>query len=439
MKDNRSILIVDDSPTVRRLVELIMTQEGYIVFSAEDGDQGLKLSEEKTPSLILVDFLMPRMNGYQFCKIIRSKDELRHIPIILITAKGEDVATTFEEKFGVIEYFQKPFEPDELVQKVNEVIGKAEKKETVVAENETSETDSHPGPSFTLETLESVIDKVVKKYFRNEMQVLLKNLIVDTMKELELSEKQNLLFSGQIKSVTMPDILQFIDTLKLTGKLSVLSPFLYSEIYIENGMIVFATLSKKGYHKFVTDLIMDDGKINKEEISRLLAESKYKKIPIGRILVEKGIITEDELMQYLKRMAEDAFFMMIETDTGNFYFEATPIPVQFNDIKFRIPMPGLILDGLRRFDEKKVAAEVLSDDSVVFARLITNADEIDSVEMDLRELAVFTQVDGKKSLREIIESSGMDELDVKRICYSLQKVGLLKIKSSERRQVWQEY
>jgi DNA-binding response OmpR family regulator len=433
MSNKKSVLIVDDSPTVRRLVELIMSQEGYSVYTAEDGDQGLKVSLENRPSLILVDFLMPKMNGYQFCKIVRSKQDLKHIPIILITAKGEDVATTFEEKFGVIEYFQKPFEPDELVEKVNEVMGKSEQE----AAAETPATESTPG--FSLDAFESVVEKVVKKYFKFEMQVMLKNLIVDTLKELELSEKENLLFSGQIKSITMPDILQFIDSLKLTGKLSVLSPSLYSEVYIENGMIVFATLSKKGYHKFVTDLIEEDGKITKEEISKLLIESKQKKIPIGRIIVENGYLSDDELMGYLRRMAEDAFFMMIEADSGNFYFESSPIPMHFSDIKFRIAMPGLILDGLRRFDEKKVAAEVLSDDSVVLTRLITNADEIESVEMDQRELSVFSQIDGKKTLREVIESTGRDALEVKRICYSLQKIGLLKIKSTERRKEWQEY
>jgi DNA-binding response OmpR family regulator len=432
MNNKKSVLIVDDSPTVRRLVELIMSQEGYSVYTAEDGDQGLKISLENRPSLILVDFLMPKMNGYQFCKIVRSKPDLKHIPIILITAKGEDVATTFEEKFGVIEYFQKPFEPDELVQKVNEVMGKSEQEQAV-------ETPAVAAPSFSLDAFEGIIEKVVKKYFKFEMQVMLKNLIVDTLKELELSEKENLLFSGQIKSITMPDILQFIDSLKLTGKLSVLSPSLYSEVYIENGMIVFATLSKKGYHKFVTDLIEEDGKITKEEISKLLIESKQKKTPIGRIIVDNGYLSDDELMGYLRRMAEDAFFMMIEADAGNFYFESSPIPMHFSDIKFRIAMPGLILDGLRRFDEKKVAAEVLSDDTVILTRLITNADEIESVEMDQRELSVFSQIDGKKTLREVIESTGRDELEVKRICYSLQKVGLLKIKSTERRKEWQEY
>ncbi|PNX50494.1 MAG: hypothetical protein BV458_13105 [Thermoplasmata archaeon M9B2D] len=464
-KNKKSVLIVDDSPTVRRLVELILSQEGYSVYTAEDGDQGIKVTKEKMPSLILVDFLMPKMNGYQFCKAVRSDENLRHIPVILITAKGEDVGQTFEEKFGVIEYFQKPFEPDELAQKVNEVMGRAAtvEPEAEIGEpifqssvqsgheavspfsdpvQETSFATvapiTEPSPPFSLASFEDSIEKIIKKYFKFEMQVMLKNLLVDTMKEMEIVKKENLIFSGQISHVGMPDILQFVDGSKLSGKLSILSPSFYSEVYIENGMIVFATLSKKGYHKFVTDLILEDGKISKEELMKLLDVSKEKKLPIGRVLVERGHITEDELMQYLRKLTEDSFYYMIEADSGNFYFESLPLPLHLSDIKYRIPMPGMLLDGLRRFDEKKVAAEQFSDDSIVLSRLISNAEEIESVELDERELSVFAHIDGKKTLRDIIEASRLDELEVKRICYSLQKVGLLKIRDQERRKKWQQ-
>jgi CheY-like chemotaxis protein len=430
--NNKSVLIIDDSPTVRRLVELILSQEGYEVLTAEDGHQGIEITKEKKPSLILVDFLMPRMNGYQFCKIIRSDENFKNTPIILITAKGEDVGQTFEEKFGVMEYFQKPFEPDELAHKVNEVMGK------VVLKKETARIPELENPDFSIAALEDTIEKIIKKYFKYELQVMLKNILIDTMKEMEIVKKESLAFSGQIAHITMPDILQFVDHAKLTGKLSVLSQSFYSETYIENGLVVFSTLSKKGYHKFVTDFVIDDGKMTKEELLRLLEVAKEKRLPIGRVLVERGYITEEELMDYLKKLTRDSFFFMVEADSGNFYFEISPVPLNLSDIKFRLPMPGLILDGLRRFDEKKVAAEQFSDDTVVLARLISNADEIEAVDLDEHELAVFSQIDGRKTLREIIEKSRLDELEVKRICYSLQKVGLLKIKDKERREKWQQ-
>ena len=87
----KRILVVDDSPTVRRLIELILSQQGYKIYTAEDGDKGLEVAREISPSAILVDFVMPRMNGHMFCKTLRSDPKMKDIPIILISSKGEVV------------------------------------------------------------------------------------------------------------------------------------------------------------------------------------------------------------------------------------------------------------------------------------------------------------------------------------------------------------
>jgi DNA-binding response OmpR family regulator len=116
------IVVIDDSPIVRKLAELALEEEGYKVYTAEDGEEGLRVSEEVLPSVILVDFIMPRISGYQFCKSARENELLKDIPIILITGKGEDVGKKFAEKFGVVDYFIKPFKSEMLVDKVNSII-----------------------------------------------------------------------------------------------------------------------------------------------------------------------------------------------------------------------------------------------------------------------------------------------------------------------------
>ncbi|HMK61547.1 MAG TPA: response regulator [Dissulfurispiraceae bacterium] len=116
------IVVIDDSPIVRKLAELALEEEGYKVYTAEDGEEGLRISEEIRPSVILVDFIMPRISGYQFCKSARENELLKDIPIILITGKGEDVGKKFEEKFGVVDYFIKPFKSEMLVEKVNSIV-----------------------------------------------------------------------------------------------------------------------------------------------------------------------------------------------------------------------------------------------------------------------------------------------------------------------------
>src|SRR5208337_3110852 len=117
-----TIVVIDDSPLVRRLAEVALQEEGYKVFLAQDGEEGLKIANELIPSLILVDFIMPKISGYQFCQMVRENDHLKDIPIILITGKGEDAGKKFMEKFGIADYFIKPFKSESLVAKVNEIM-----------------------------------------------------------------------------------------------------------------------------------------------------------------------------------------------------------------------------------------------------------------------------------------------------------------------------
>lgn len=118
------ILVVDDSPLVRKLAEVSLQEAEYEVYTAADGEEGLKIAETVKPDLILVDFIMPKMTGPQFCKLIKDNETLKDIPIILITGKGETVGQTFIEKYQVLDYFIKPFKSEDLIEKVRTTLSK---------------------------------------------------------------------------------------------------------------------------------------------------------------------------------------------------------------------------------------------------------------------------------------------------------------------------
>ncbi|WP_297210529.1 MULTISPECIES: response regulator [Thermodesulfovibrio] len=118
------ILVIDDSPLVRKLAEVSLQEKGYEVYTSADGEEGLRLAEDIKPDLILVDFIMPKMTGSQFCKSLRENNDLKDTPVILITGKGETVGQTFIEKYGVIDYFIKPFKSEDLIDKVESTLNK---------------------------------------------------------------------------------------------------------------------------------------------------------------------------------------------------------------------------------------------------------------------------------------------------------------------------
>ncbi|HVK84265.1 MAG TPA: response regulator, partial [Kofleriaceae bacterium] len=118
------VLVIDDSPTITKVVQLVLTKAGYQVETAPDGEAGLAAVRAKRPDLILLDFVMPRMNGYQFCRELVADQKLRDIPVVLMSAKGDQVGERFVKVMGIVDYITKPFSPEAITAVVQHTIGK---------------------------------------------------------------------------------------------------------------------------------------------------------------------------------------------------------------------------------------------------------------------------------------------------------------------------
>jgi len=116
------ILVVDDDPDIRDVVTLTLAAAGYDLIEAGDGEQALEAIRSKSPSLVLIDYMMPKMDGAQVCRVLKEDILLRHLPIIMLTAKGELSDKIHGLDAGADDYIVKPFEPKELVARVKMVL-----------------------------------------------------------------------------------------------------------------------------------------------------------------------------------------------------------------------------------------------------------------------------------------------------------------------------
>jgi len=416
-----NIIVIDDSPTVRKLAEVVLKENGYNVYTAEDGEKGLEIAQKVSPSLILVDFVMPRMNGYQFCKLARKNPLLKDVPIILITAKGEAVGEKFTEEFGVVDYFIKPFQPEELVEKVNSILSPEEELEAV------AETLEEAG-IVTDVSVEETIDRLLSRYLYKDLPVLLQRIISDILKHSGVIKTSSIVLSGDLADFSVSDLLQLLDTTKATGKLSLYSPLMTAEIYFDKGNIYYGSTSKQGKSLLSGEIIEKKMQISKEAFYRAYRTAKRSGIPILRAFVNERILTEDEIMKILGDRTREAVYSSMELDSGNFFFEKMQIPEHLSDIKIRIPASHLILESARRVDERKYAAKMFQDPNMVFIRLMTDV-AMEDINLDDNELRIFSLIDGRRTLNDIINMSGMDENEVKRIIYTLTRAGILKRKT----------
>lgn len=116
------ILIAEDDQDIRELVVLTLQFSGFEVVSAVDGAQALEKAQEDDFDLILMDVRMPRMTGYEACRRLRNMDRTRTVPIVFLSAKGQESEIQAGMDAGATQYILKPFAPDVLVKKINDVL-----------------------------------------------------------------------------------------------------------------------------------------------------------------------------------------------------------------------------------------------------------------------------------------------------------------------------
>ena len=120
-----SILVVDDSPTVRKLVAMTLEKRGYRGVTACDGGAAMKEIAAQNPALILMDVNMPRLDGYQLCKLVKEHDSTRHIPVILLSGSDGMFDRLRGRLVGCAGYISKPFVPEALVETVDQYLSQA--------------------------------------------------------------------------------------------------------------------------------------------------------------------------------------------------------------------------------------------------------------------------------------------------------------------------
>jgi DNA-binding response OmpR family regulator len=118
------ILIAEDEPDIRELVAFILRFAGYEVNTAANGEEAVQLATQSIPDLILLDVRMPRMSGYDVCRLLKANTAVKDVPIVFLSAKGQVREIMAGIEVGAEEYLLKPFAPDQLTERVRSILSK---------------------------------------------------------------------------------------------------------------------------------------------------------------------------------------------------------------------------------------------------------------------------------------------------------------------------
>jgi two-component system alkaline phosphatase synthesis response regulator PhoP len=116
------ILVVDDEVNITQILEFSIGAEGYEVISAQNGEEAIDKARREQPDLIILDIMMPIIDGYEACRILKANPLTKNIPVVLLTAKGRDIDRRLGYEVGATDYIIKPFSPNKLIDRIHELL-----------------------------------------------------------------------------------------------------------------------------------------------------------------------------------------------------------------------------------------------------------------------------------------------------------------------------
>lgn len=161
-----TILVVEDDPDIVELLEYSLEREGYTVLAASDGEKGLSEARRRKPALVLLDLMLPGLDGLSICRALKEDGATKDIPVMMLTAKGEESDVVVGLEFGADDYVRKPFSPRELIARIRAVLRRSQPAPAVRSRIELG--------SVTLdkERHEVSVDDVPVTFTRSEFRLL---------------------------------------------------------------------------------------------------------------------------------------------------------------------------------------------------------------------------------------------------------------------------
>ena len=169
---SHKVLVIDDSAVIRNMVRDMLPKGNFEVLEAKDGVQGITLVRQERPTLIMLDFLLPRMSGWEVFQQIQAQADLQSIPLVLMSGRKEEVTEKIKEPFEYFEFVQKPFDQKQLIEAIKLAMAKAKRRPAMAAGRATPAISTGGGDVAALSAKVAKLQAEVDALKKQQAQIL---------------------------------------------------------------------------------------------------------------------------------------------------------------------------------------------------------------------------------------------------------------------------
>ncbi len=441
------ILIVDDSPTIRKVVASILERHDYETVGATDGVHAMQVlaTEEHKPDLMLVDFVMPKMNGYQLCMSVRENDEYKDVPVVLMSAKGDRIRGKFVQQTGALDAITKPFDARGLVAVIESALKKkAEAKEREVDDDDDvpssrdtwgDATNRHQGLLKVSRDLADVAHKVLgSKVNRDELaaayiQALTPDLAAQLgqdMSDAALLNGGGEALSGDLASISIAEILQLLEVQRKTGVLTLHRQHGRVNLFLRDGDLDFATHAGLPHEFLLGRYLVDKGNLSREQLERHIEAARKAEKRLGDYLVNEDIVGEEVLREALVQQTSELLYEIVRWRKGRFRFSQGLPEDDDGGARLGLRTAGLVMEGFRRVDEWRLIEDSFDFGDVLFRDDLAIDNLSGHEELREEERDALAAIDGDATVGEILDKLGGSSFETCKVLYRLLNGRLVK-------------
>lgn len=461
------ILVVDDSSTIRRVVSTILERHGYEPALASDGEDAMDAlsSGEVKADLVLLDFVMPRMNGFQFCRALREHPELAATPVVLMSAKADKIRDRFVQQTGAIDAITKPFDAQALVAVVENALRRVNvarssarlpdfDDEAATAVGRSSEPPSMPPLSTPDGRQAALVGAIASKLAAaaggDEKEVasrIIERLgggalaeILELLRDLDRMSSDGAVLAGDLASIPIGAILQLLQAEGKSGVLVCTNGAAEIRAAFRSGTIDLVQSSSAGAEFRIGRFFVEEGTVTPAQIDEVLAQAEEipksqvhvkngeepappRATPLGRKLLAAGKIDEAQLRSALTRQSSELLYEVFRWPRGRFELRREEHSELAKDAKLGMPVASVVMEGFRRVDEWRDIERIVGSFDTVPLR---DDQALGAASLAPKEKIVLDAVDGERTVGAIVAESHMSSFDACRILAQLFEARVLR-------------
>ncbi|MEL6341008.1 MAG: response regulator [Myxococcota bacterium] len=408
---NTRVVVIDDSQTVLRVVDDVLSRQGYETWCTDSGADAVSLVRQVRPDLIFVDFAMPTVNGFEVCRQLGEHSDTDAIPIVIMSTRGDPVSARFVREMGIVDHISKPFAPEALLALVEHVLHRSR-----APRRETTRDDPQRREQRAQREVAEVLQTPLSETWLPDEHVLRLSRAVQKLRAAPA-------LSGDLAQCGLAEVFQMLGLQRQTGRLGVRSDDTEIEAWYRGGSIRLVTGIGIAEEHRLGAILVRRGSMNSTELSSLIESHPDEHRRLGARAIAAGFVEPKQLSDAMRLQSSELVYELLRFGEGSFDFVCfSELPGWVLEFGFELTVDELLMEGFRRVDEwGLIEAAIPSFDQVPAVRLHLTTALTDA------ERTVLNAIDGRLNVRQVLDVASLGTFDGARLLYRLVSSGVVKL------------